>query len=119
MSLFLHGVPQTKAALARVKVEIEAASPAATRAGAEIVARAMISRAPRDTGRLASSIRVVETSSFGDGATSKVGSDVPYARFVEFGTTFMAAQPFEEEAGNESTAALVTAMASIYKAAIH
>jgi HK97 gp10 family phage protein len=47
-----------------------------------------------------------------------VGSDVPYARFVEFGTTFMAAQPFEEEAGNESTTALVTAMASIYRAAI-
>jgi HK97 gp10 family phage protein len=117
MSLFVRGIPQTKAALARVKAEIEAASPAATRAGGEIVARAMISRAPRDTGRLASSIGV-DTSSFGDGAVSKVGADVPYARFVEFGTTFMAAQPFEEEAGNESTSALVTAMVSIYRSVL-
>jgi HK97 gp10 family phage protein len=118
MSMFIRGIPRMKAALAKAAAEIEAASPTAVKAGGEVVARAMVDRAPRDTGRLASSIRVVETSSFGDGATSKVGSDVPYARFVEFGTTFMAAQPFEEEAGNESTSALVTAMASIYRAAI-
>jgi HK97 gp10 family phage protein len=118
MSLFVRGIPATKAALAKVKAEIELAAPEATKAGGEIVARAMVASAPRDTGRLASSIRVVETSSFGDGATSKVGSDVPYARFVEFGTVFMAAQPFAEDAGDSSTSALVTAMASIYRAAI-
>jgi HK97 gp10 family phage protein len=118
MSLFIRGIPRMKAALAKAAAEIEAASPTAVKASGEVVARAMVDRAPRDTGRMASSIGVA-VQSIGDGATAKVGADVPYARFVEFGTVYMAAQPFEEEAGNESTTALVTAMASIYKAAIH
>jgi len=114
----IRGIPATKAALAKVKAEIELAAPKATQAGGEILARAMIASVPRNTGRLASSIRVVDVSSFGDGATARVGSDVPYARFVEFGTTFMAAQPFAEDAADSVPAAIVTAMASIYKSVL-
>jgi HK97 gp10 family phage protein len=117
MSVVIRGIPQTKAALARVKVQVEAASPAATRAGGEIVARAMIAGAPRDTGRLASSIQV-DTTSIGDGAVSKVGSGVPYDRFVQFGTVFMAPQPYGQSSADSVTTAIVTAMASVFRTAI-
>jgi HK97 gp10 family phage protein len=119
MSISIRGLPQLRAKLARVRAEIELASPAATRAGGEVVARAMIIRAPKDTGYSASRIRVLETTSLGDGASSSVGTDAEYDRFVQKGTVYMAAQPYGEESADEVTAALVTAMASIYKAAIH
>jgi HK97 gp10 family phage protein len=45
--------------------------------------------APRRTGRLASSIVITETSS-----GVAVGTDVPYAGPVEFGTVHQSAQPF-------------------------
>jgi HK97 gp10 family phage protein len=114
----IRGIPQAKAALEKVKLEIEFAAPKATQAGGEIVAKAMASRAPRRTGRLASSIRVLEVASFGEGAVARVGSDVPYARFVEFGTVNMAAQPFEEDAADSTSSAVVAAMAAVFKAAI-
>ena len=114
MSIIIRGLPQLRAKLAQVTAEIELASPVATRAGGEVVARAMIERAPRDTGRLAASIRT-QTGVEG----TLVGPDVDYARFVEYGTRYMAAQPFAEEAAGDVIAEVVTAMASIYKAAIH
>jgi HK97 gp10 family phage protein len=114
----VRGIPQTKAALAKVKAEIELASPEATKAGGEIVARAMASRAPRRTGRTAASIRVLETSSLGDGAVSRVGAETPYDRFVQKGTVNMAAQPYGEDAADSTPSAVAAAMAAIYKAAI-
>jgi HK97 gp10 family phage protein len=118
MSLTIRGLPQLKAKLARVNTELALASPAATQAGAEVIARDMAERAPKDTGALAASIHV-ETSALGFGASSAVGPTVPYARFVEFGTRYMAAQPFEEESADSVAAAVVTAMASVFKAVIH
>lgn len=118
MSLFVRGIPQTKAALERVRLEIAAASPVATKAGGEIVARDMVARAPRDTGALASSI-AVNVVPEADGATASVGPSVPYARFTEFGTVYVTAQHFTAEAAEGSESGIVTAMASIYKAAIH
>jgi HK97 gp10 family phage protein len=113
----VRGIPQTKAALAKVRAEIELAAPKATQAGGEIVARDMASRAPRNTGRLASGIRV-DVSSLGDGAIAKVGSDAPYDRFVQKGTVFMAAQAYGEDAADSTSSAIVAAMAAIFKAAI-
>jgi HK97 gp10 family phage protein len=110
----LLGLPQLRAKLAQVTAEVELASPVATKAGGEVVARAMIVSAPRDTGTLASSIGT-ETTAEG----TFVGPTVDYARFVEYGTRYMAAQPFAEEAADEVWGEVVTAMASIYKAAIH
>jgi HK97 gp10 family phage protein len=114
MSISIRGLPQLRAKLAQVTAEIELASPIATKAGGEVVARAMVARAPRDTGALASSIRT-ETNATG----TLVGPDVDYARFVEYGTRYMAAQPFAEEAAGDVIAEVVTAMASVFKAAIH
>lgn len=114
MTTIVRGIPQTKAALKRVELEIRAAAPEASRAGGEVLARAMIARAPRDTGRLASSIGV---DSSGD--TARVGADVPYDRFVQKGTRYMAAQAYGVEAGNETTGGIVAAIASVLKSVIH
>lgn len=46
-------------------------------------------RTPVDTGRLQASWHVVE---LGEGAR-EVATDVPYARYVEYGTRYDAAQP--------------------------
>lgn len=48
---------------------------------------------PVDTGRLRSSIQMVEGQD-GRGVYVTVGTNVEYAAFVEFGTRFMAAQPY-------------------------
>ncbi len=118
MTLSVRGIPRTKAALARVQAEIEAASPVAVKAAGDIVARAMVARAPRRTGALASSIRV-DVSSLGEGAVAKVGAEVPYDRFVQKGTVYMAAQPYGEEAADDTPSPIVAAMLAIYRTAIH
>lgn len=112
----LKGTAETKAALAKVRLEIETAAPTATKAGGEVIARSMTSRAPRRTGALASSIRVDVSSSIG-GALAKVGTEVPYDRFVQRGTVYMAPQAYGEDAAND-TAGVAAAMAAVYKAAI-
>lgn len=48
---------------------------------------------PVDTGRLRSSI-THELDTDARGLVAFVGTNVEYARFVEFGTRFMAAQPY-------------------------
>jgi HK97 gp10 family phage protein len=108
----IRGIPQTKAALERVKFEVTAAAPGASRAGGEVVAHNMASRAPRATGRLASSISVDVS-----GDTARVGANVPYDRFVQRGTTYMSPQPYGEQAASE-TSGVITAIAAVLKAAI-
>ena len=91
---------------------VRAAAPAASRAGGEVLARDMAARAPRRTGKLASSI-VVQS----DGDTAHVGSTVPYDRFVQYGTRYVSAQPFETDAADEP-GGIAAAVAAILKAAI-
>jgi HK97 gp10 family phage protein len=112
MSELVHGIAKTKAALEKVSLEIRAAAPASAKAGGEVLAHDMAARAPRRTGRLAASI-VAES----DGDTTHVGATVPYARFVEFGTVYMAAQSFETDAA-EQPGSVAAAVAAILKAAI-
>ncbi len=104
----------TRRALTRVMLEVTAVAPAASEAGGKVLAADMAAKAPRDTGALASSI-VVQS----EGETAHVGPTVPYARFVQFGTRYMAAQPFEEEAANDVQARIVTEIAVLLKAIIH
>lgn len=113
----IHGEAELRAKLAAIGARAEAASPAAVKAAGEIIQRAMSSRAPRATGRLASSISM-DVSSSGDGATAKVGAGEDYDRFVQFGTRYMAPQAYGEEAADDSTASVAAAMAAVYKAAI-
>lgn len=117
MGFTLRGVAQTKAALAKVQVEIEAASPTAVSEAGKVVASAMSSRAPRDTGRLVS-LLAVETDSLGEGATAKVGSDASYDRFVQKGTRNMGAQPYGEDAAQAAAPGVVAAMIAVYRAAL-
>lgn len=57
------------------------------------VERAAKRAAPVDTGRLRSSI-ARETTRDADGFLARVGTDVEYAPYVEFGTQRASAQPF-------------------------
>jgi HK97 gp10 family phage protein len=114
MSITIRGLPQLRAKLAQVTAEIELASPGATAAGGAVVLRAMFARAPKDTGLSASRLQAVTTAE-----GTFVGTDVPYDRFVQKGTRYMTAQPYGEESAEEVTAAVVTAMASVFKAALH
>jgi HK97 gp10 family phage protein len=107
-------VAATKRALERVRLELLAAAPVAAEAGGRVLAADMAAKAPRDTGALAASI-VVET----EGETAHVGSTLPYARFVQFGTQYMAAQPFETEAADSVRGRIVTTIAAFLRAAIH
>lgn len=113
MTTIIRGIPQTRAALARVEAEIKVAAPAAARAGAEIIGRAAQSRAPRNTGVTASSITVSS-----DGEMARVGPTTAYARFPEFGTVHMAGQHYMQEAADASQGSIVAAVAAILKTAI-
>jgi HK97 gp10 family phage protein len=117
MSVRIYGMSRTKAALKRVQAEAEAAAGPASKAGGEIVQREMASRAPSDTGALISMITTDEDS-LGSGATTKVGSEAPYDRFVQLGTVHMAAQPYGEQAAAASVPGIIAAMTSIFKAAV-
>ena len=117
MTARLLGIAKTKAALAKASAQAEAAAVPATKAGGEIVARQMIARAPRDTGRLVSMISTDEES-FGKGATTKVGSEAPYDRFVQRGTIYMRAQPYGEEAAAASIPGIIASMTGIFKTAV-
>ncbi|MGH7206839.1 MAG: HK97-gp10 family putative phage morphogenesis protein, partial [Nitrospiraceae bacterium] len=109
----IRGIAQTKAAFAKARAEMEAAAPAASKAAGEVLARTMISRAPRATGATASSIRV-DT----DGETAHVGPTMAYARFPEFGTVFISGQHYMTQAADDSQGAIVASIAAILKAAL-
>jgi HK97 gp10 family phage protein len=117
MTARLLGIAETKAALAKVSAQAEVAAGPATQAGGQVVVRQMVARAPRDTGRLVSLISTDEDS-FGEGATTKVGSEAPYDRFVQRGTVYMRAQPYGEQAAAASVPGIIAAMTSIFKAAV-
>lgn len=112
MTSRIHGIAETKRALEKVQLQVRAAAPAASRAGGEAVARNLIARVPRRTGRTAASIRVDM-----EGDTAKVGAETPYDRFVQKGTRYMSAQPYGEEAASE-TAPVAAVMSAVMKAAI-
>ena len=116
-SFRILGMAETKVALTKARVQVEMAAGPATEAGGLVVAREMVSRAPRDTGRLVSLIST-EEDSFGGGATTKVGSDAPYDRFVQRGTRYMAAQPYGEQAALAAIPGVVSSMTGIFKAAV-
>lgn len=117
MSVIVRGIPQTKRALERVKLEIEAAAPAATKAGGEVVARVMQSNAPRNTGATAGSI-AVSTDSLGGGAVAHAGPATAYARFRNFGTVFVSALHWIERSADASIPGVVSAMTELYRAAV-
>jgi HK97 gp10 family phage protein len=109
----IRGIAQTNAALLAVRARTEAAAPFASNAGAQVVGRRAIARAPRDTGATASSIRVQV-----EGDTAHVGPTTVYARFPEYGTRYMPGQHYMQEAADESVDDVVSAIAAVIKAAV-
>lgn len=103
-------VAATKAAFLRIEAELLAAAPAASRAGAEIVAREAARRAPRDTGATAASITVTS-----DGATAHAGPQTAWARFTEYGTIYISPEHWLLEAGEASTEGIIAAETAIMK----
>lgn len=96
-------LPQLVAELAEEVVAIEVKAEVAQRIGSEVGADSARSFAPVLTGTLRDSIVVDE-----DG----YGSDLPYAGFVEFGTSDTAPQPFMEPSSTAAETAFVTALAA-------
>jgi len=109
----IRGIARTNAALLAVRARTEVAAPFASKAGAEVVGRRAIVRAPRDTGATAGSIRVQV-----EGDIAHVGPTTDYARFPEFGTRYIPGQHYMQEAADESVGDVVSAMAAIIKAAV-
>jgi HK97 gp10 family phage protein len=109
----VHGVPQAVLSLEARKIAAKIATPIAARAGGEIVQNVMQALAPKQTGTLAASIQIDL-----DGDECHVGSTVDYDRFVQFGTTYMGAQPYGERAGQVAAPGVAATMAAIYKTAI-
>ena len=104
------GIPQTLAAFARLQGEAEVGEKVAEAAGGKVVAADMRARAPVDTGAMRNSITVRLT---GEGA--QVAVLVPYARFVEFGTRYMDAQPFMDESADAVGGKVGSVMATVFK----
>jgi HK97 gp10 family phage protein len=113
----IHGIGRTMAALLQVRLRAEAAAPFATQAAGEIVRGEMAARAPRDTGNLVSLIDT-EVDASGGGATTRVGSSAEYDRFVQFGTRYMAANPYGAQAAEAAAPGVVAEMIPIFKAAV-
>jgi len=101
------GLPELLATFGRFQVEAEVGEEIAEQAGARVVAADMRNRAPVDTGALRNSIKV---SSGEEGA--QVSVTVPYARFVQFGTRYMEAQPFISD---EVQSPVLSAMTKVFQ----
>jgi HK97 gp10 family phage protein len=88
-------------------VAVEANSRAAPKRTADRIVTKAKTYVPVDTGALKNSIRA-ETVEAGKSAIVTVNE--PYAGYVEYGTVFMAAQPFLTPATEEETGAFIDDM---------
>lgn len=70
----------------------------ALKPGSQILVEELEHRAPRDSGRLANSMRFSLTERSATSAVSKIGPTAWWGGFNEFGTRFMARQPFFTQA---------------------
>jgi HK97 gp10 family phage protein len=109
----VHGIPQAIAALEARKIAAKIATPIAARAAGVAVQNVARGVAPKDTGALAASITVEM-----EGDDAQVGPTVDYARFPNFGTRYIRAQHYMEQASAAATPMVAAAMAAVYRTAI-
>ncbi len=109
----VHGIPQAIAALEARLLAAKVATPIAARAGGQAVQNIARAIAPKNTGALAASITVEM-----EGDDAQVGPTVDYARFPNFGTRYIRAQHYMEEASAAASPAVAAAMAAVYKVAM-
>ncbi len=83
----------------------------ATKKGAQVIADAAKTRAPRRTGKLAESIGHEVTETSGSAVQEKIGAGVFYGGLVELGTRHNPARPFLRPALDERGNAAVDATA--------
>lgn len=102
----VEGAERLQASLADVAGELGNLSEAGAKAGQAVKQRAA-SNAPVDSGHLARSIRADWT-----GTTVDVAASAPYARFVEYGTIYVTAQPFMRPALEAAQSEIVAAYAA-------
>ena len=96
-----------------VKKAVEAAIPQALTGAALIVEAAAKNLSPVDTGNLRGSITHEINPDH-----AKVGTNVEYAPYVEYGTSKMSAQPYLRPGLDSNKAAINQHMKGIYSAAI-
>jgi len=107
----IEGLSQVLGNLERAVVIM--AGPAADATTEIVTARAvekMKGSAPVLTGKLRDSIHVE-----GQGAVREVTADAPYAAFVEYGTSNMAAHPFFRPALHEAEASMEKTAQTVYR----
>ena len=111
--LTMTGGPELERALKELGGQIAGRLGAnAARAGGREIVKAAKARAPVKTGRLKGSIRVFSgTKRQGSTIEIAVGSDVFYARLLEFGTAHIPAKSFLRAAADEQGQQAVDKMA--------
>jgi HK97 gp10 family phage protein len=109
MTATMRGEAAVRTKLASVMAKMAATAPVAEGAGAQMVARGMAAYAPVHDGDLLASIGV-------DGSSAV--ATAPHARFVQFGTRNMGAQPFMTDGARAVEGEVVAAVAAAMKAAI-
>lgn len=96
-----------------VKKAVEAATVRALTGAALIVQGAAKGLSPVDTGNLRSSISHEVNPDH-----AKIGTNVEYAPYLEYGTVKMAAQPYLRPGLDNNKRAIETSMSEVYRAAI-
>jgi HK97 gp10 family phage protein len=95
MKVRLRNLPTLKTALARISKSIEEEAGRLLEEGAEVVATEARSRAPVKEGDLLRSIRVGKPpKKEADALAWAVGTDIEYAKAIEFGYRGSEAQPY-------------------------
>jgi HK97 gp10 family phage protein len=112
MAVSLLGMEKLVKAFGRVKVELEAASDPAARAGAKVVAGKI--SPPVASGATAGSVFSAGT----DHGAAEAGVATPYARYPELGTRYQRAQHFLRSAADDSHGGIVAVMVPIFRSAI-
>jgi HK97 gp10 family phage protein len=109
----VKGIPQMEAKLRAILARVEASKPAATRAGAEVVAQNAQRQAPVLRGEIREGIGVEQV-----GNDARAVARAPHSGFQERGTSRHGAQPFMGPAAQQSPPGIVSAMVAIFRAAI-
>lgn len=110
--------------LVKLEADVDAATVAALAAGAEVMQKGMIKRAPEDTGNLKAHIKIKGPDSEGNFHVVEVGvidADATTARYAtvqEFGTPRRAAHSFIRATMDEDKRKIKYAMTKAFKAHI-
>jgi HK97 gp10 family phage protein len=110
MSVVIIGLPEALAKIAAIPTVAEVAGEAGLTAGKVLLAANARVRAPKRTGKMASGIVPVPEG---------VAAVVDYSRFVDRGTIYMEAQPFLEDALEDTQDTIADLVGNAAKTALY